>query len=518
MDEEMEDIVDGRFIALIDCDYIDFGYEYDASRYFDFTREETAAEARAAELWFETAQSYPPSPFVAKLVLRNDVFQLENVCISQKLEDVGHATLHNSDSGIGLSTVDSVMNVNTGTNGGMFTNLQSESTKNLQCQPPVLLTGLTFCGPMGNDNAKTKTEAAIKRMFPTKSTLMKPTASQLAKQNRQLHADNCRFQKLVGQIAERSLNIPCGVESQAAKRQKLEGGHLRKVADSRQEPHLVHKVPGKDATGDRNSECSRLKLTIPRGPEFETAMRARRMRNKSSAEAKHGTLISRTFKARPLNRKILEGPLLPLPKRSTPQLPEFQEFHLKTSERATQQTSAGLSSLLHRNKGLQKTCTNSGTENENTSRRPNMKDPNQDGFIAVQHFKARPLNKKIFSSKGDIGVFRNNKRETTVPVEFNFQTDRRIQHDPPIELFDKLSLASDLQPSTGTQMKSSRGTCIHTKGSKENRFRSSELQHERTNSVKETPSRVWEKHTRCANDRSTEVFSRSRLHRGLGIR
>lgn len=61
MDEEMEDIVDGRFIALIDCDYIDFGYEYDASRYFDFTREETAAEARVAELWFETAQSYPPS-------------------------------------------------------------------------------------------------------------------------------------------------------------------------------------------------------------------------------------------------------------------------------------------------------------------------------------------------------------------------------------------------------------------------------------------------------------------------
>lgn len=31
-------------------------------------------------------------------------------------------------------------------------------------------------------------------------------------------------------------------------------------------------------------------------------------------------------------------------------------------------------------------------------------------------FKARPLNKKVLSSKGDMGVFKNSKRETTVPL------------------------------------------------------------------------------------------------------
>jgi hypothetical protein len=67
----------------------------------------------------------------------------------------------------------------------------------------------------------------------------------------------------------------------------------------------------------------------------------------------------------------------------------------------------------------------------------------QDGCDVMHNFKARPLNKKvifvsldhllnvvlampvldlfpilmqIFSSKGDIGVFRNNKREATVPM------------------------------------------------------------------------------------------------------
>lgn len=40
---------------------IDLDYEFDAARFFDFCVQESAAEARQAELWFETAGSYPPS-------------------------------------------------------------------------------------------------------------------------------------------------------------------------------------------------------------------------------------------------------------------------------------------------------------------------------------------------------------------------------------------------------------------------------------------------------------------------
>lgn len=40
---------------------IDPDYEFDAAQYFDFSREESLAEACEAELWFESAGTYPPS-------------------------------------------------------------------------------------------------------------------------------------------------------------------------------------------------------------------------------------------------------------------------------------------------------------------------------------------------------------------------------------------------------------------------------------------------------------------------
>lgn len=57
MDEEMEDTVMLTFTAV----EIDPDYEFDAAQYFDFSREESLAEACEAELWFESAGTYPPS-------------------------------------------------------------------------------------------------------------------------------------------------------------------------------------------------------------------------------------------------------------------------------------------------------------------------------------------------------------------------------------------------------------------------------------------------------------------------
>ncbi|KAG5099775.1 hypothetical protein JHK82_044827 [Glycine max] len=68
-----------------------------------------------------------------------------------------------------------------------------------------------------------------------------------------------------------------------------------------------------------------------------------------TSEAEVVTVAAPIFRARPLNRKILNAPSLPLSKRSTPRLPEFQEFHLKTQERAMQHTSATSTSSLHCN-------------------------------------------------------------------------------------------------------------------------------------------------------------------------
>lgn len=58
MEEEFEEI---EVEASPCCDEIDFDYEYDAPRFWDFTRYETFWDVFEAEQWFEYATSYPPS-------------------------------------------------------------------------------------------------------------------------------------------------------------------------------------------------------------------------------------------------------------------------------------------------------------------------------------------------------------------------------------------------------------------------------------------------------------------------
>lgn len=79
-------------------------------------------------------------------------------------------------------------------------------------------------------------------------------------------------------------------------------------------------------------------------------------------------------------------------------------------------------------------------------------------------FKARPFSKKIFSSKGDIGVFRTSKREATVPREFKLSNSKKLAQNPPIELFSKLSLNSGNQPGSLPEEKQH----LQTKGLQKN--------------------------------------------------
>ncbi|KAL1354995.1 hypothetical protein HN51_007025 [Arachis hypogaea] len=435
MEEEEEDMEIENDVYV--AHEIDLDYEFDAARFFDFTVQESPVQARLAELWFETAASYPPSPFVSKLVLRED--------------DVSASSLEcfNGDS-------KSVAGV-----------LQDIA---MQMQPlQVNSTGLTFTSKTTGNSLKSKAKSTVRKG----STLMKPTASQLAKQNRAPQNVASRFQKL-SQNKEMNLSTFSGVETQASKRQKLEDGHSRKVGDVIQQTNFVHKAPNRIVTTEENSRHTKLRITIPREPELETAHRAQRIRPKNVVEAEHVTVAGSRFKARPLNRKILNAPTLPLPKRSTPQLPEFQEFHLKTWERAMQHSSATSSSLLRCNdsdKGLDKppsSTVNRGRDLRRPSAMTPMSPPKHDGLDFTHNFKARPLNRKILSSRGDIGVFRNRKQESTVPTEFNFQTEKRVQHNLPIELFSKLSLTSEIQSNNGSHINQPHHSMVFRKDLKEN--------------------------------------------------
>ncbi|KAL6556328.1 hypothetical protein OROGR_005616 [Orobanche gracilis] len=172
---------------------------------------------------------------------------------------------------------------------------------------------------------------------------------------------------------------------------------------------------------------AKARITIPRDPDLETAHRAQRT-------------------------SILEAPSL-LPKRSIPQIPNFQvKFHLKTSERALQHSSTSSKSAVPLNRSSKDShmlTTNLTTDcgSREPGRASLMSDitSRPDGCQSSHSFKALPLNKEILSSKGDTGILRNFKKETTVP---------------------RLSLACE----TKTELKEPWSISTSAKGSKENRW------------------------------------------------
>ncbi|KAL9297734.1 hypothetical protein ACSQ67_023630 [Phaseolus vulgaris] len=200
----------------------------------------------------------------------------------------------------------------------------------------------------------------------------------------------------------------------------------------------------------------KLTLTRPKEPDFETSQRIRPTRVKSSQELEDEMMAKiPKFKARPLNKKILQTATLPPIPRSTPQPPEFKEFRLETWARAHQNAdTASISSteVSHKQGNSWKPhLTEPKTPLLQTSlraRQPKVKSSlelEQEELQNIPKFKARPINKKIFESKGDIGIFCNTKKHVTEPQEFHFATDKRIP--PPdssmADLFGKLSLMSE---------------------------------------------------------------------------
>ncbi|KAG2260402.1 hypothetical protein Bca52824_079696 [Brassica carinata] len=199
---------------------------------------------------------------------------------------------------------------------------------------------------------------------------------------------------------------------------------------------------------------TKLTLTRPKEPEFVTSQRARPLKVKSSAELEEEMLAKiPKFKARPVNKKILVAPALPAPQRSTPHLPEFQEFHLETMARANQhaETSSTASTQVSKQHNdwkphltapkppvLQTMLRARPTKAKTTA------ELEQEELEKAPKFKAKPLNKKIFESKGEMGIFCNTKKHITIPQEFHFATDERISRpNSVLDAFDKLSLTSE---------------------------------------------------------------------------
>lgn len=455
MDEEMAEPWRGDFLSL---EFeIDLDYEFDASKYFDFSREESYAETYSSELWFDSARSYPPSPFIARLNMGMDLV-VENVNTLPKFKDTENAKYVCSDSSIGSGPEFSALN---------------EGFKGWTA----------VCDTDMVEDVSRDEKKFIKGPFTKGSTLMKPTASQLAKQNRLREVKHRqflhRFVKSSAQTCKQTVEESSENTGHAAKRQKLEGGRLQKVGvkDQTDLLHEPQKRKQKIMPVDGSSQHSKLRITIPREPELETAQRAQRIRVQRSTNSKQSQEERRPtvpFKARPLNRKILEAPSLPLLQKSTPRLPHFQPFNLKTAERALQHLSGPSSLTVPKDHIMVSAAHVSAPGLRKFLSRPSgssqlQNHENQAEHDDVHHkFTARPLNMQILTSKGDIGVFRSTKREATKPMEFNFSTDKRCQKDPPTELFNKLSLNTGAHQSSTSQTRSPWPFHGTNKGWKEN--------------------------------------------------
>ncbi|KAH7372812.1 hypothetical protein KP509_17G022600 [Ceratopteris richardii] len=469
-------------------------FEFSAPHFYDFTAPESSAQVAEAESWFETSASHDASPF--------SIHSRDVHLISVDNEDESDGEQMDTSSSQNGDTELSRHLVNAGDVGfeiGGFSsrNLElslhtPEVSKSRAIQQP------TLASPNSLPAKRDHMEMSHKAPFTEKP--------------------GSRFVKGHTLRPTQNLNTV-----QALKRQKLEGGLLKKIVPTnerncnrttgsltvpkafnfRTEKRLIaakrenapsslagkssspfisvaEKVRrfemktrdislGRDSYNDdagQEKEKSKLKLTRPKEPELGTSQRTRPARVKSTAELEAEMLAKiPKFKARPLNRKILEAPaLLPVPK-STPSLPEFQEFHLRTMERALQHAgTASLASVSSTDSAAVdefKSHRKSAPGNRHVevhephletaarARPPKVKsseEREQEELAKIPKFKARPLDKKIFWSRGDLGIFRNTKREVTTPVEFHFATDERnqSQHQTqiPFDLFSKLSLNS----------------------------------------------------------------------------
>ncbi|KAM7266638.1 hypothetical protein ACFE04_004535 [Oxalis oulophora] len=385
-------------------------YEFDAPSFYDFTHTESHWDAVEAESWFEFAASHPPSPFAIKLKLRMDM---------------------------------------------MRSNQNSNSKCNRQNSPDDIRDNNETQDSLGDG---TKVRLKSPSRFRS-STLMKPTASHLAKKiqcrqqgRREAHSNRVmrRHQKLQH---KKDVEKSPVTDSLATKRQKLEAGYLRKVAQLKHQTLFSHKPPKK--TVDSNS-----RVTIPKEPNLETAQRALRRRSKQDMSVDEQTKSEvRTFKARPLNRKIFHAPMLASNKKKAPHLPDFQVFQLRTAERAMHHASINSANIGNCLSTPQVITADS--RREDTS----MEEKNED----VHKLKTR-LNKMEY-----------------VP-------DKRILSSPLADSFSKLSLACNTNTRSHTKV------LPPAKGFKENKPSSFHLENEEmVKPINEKLKKVGAKQYHCGS-------------------
>jgi len=228
---------------------VDLDYEFDAPRWFDLAQEEPPPEAAAAQAWFASAPSYPPSPLIAKMLAED----------------------------LGLQAIRSIADTD-----AVHCSIASHECSSGAERKIHRVQGRKPCHGASENENRPGYRTTMKGTSLKGSTLMKPTASQLARQNRQVELKNVmQSKKPVGVRSERSTISSNDYTYQSAKRQRLENGHLNKAAADTNQHEFIHKNHEKNVMNrnvDHPTAPTKLKITIPREPELATKLRAERSR------------------------------------------------------------------------------------------------------------------------------------------------------------------------------------------------------------------------------------------------
>ncbi|KAF8111578.1 hypothetical protein N665_0074s0105 [Sinapis alba] len=470
-------------------------YEFCAPRWFDFVIGETEDEARRAELWFQSALSCAPSPSVPRIKARRS-FKVEAMCNFNEEEEEENKELSEPlaetvSSQREHDTISEAKKEDVSPIKPSHSSSKDSDASDKENIPPPTEEACTP-KPQGGDSVSLKKKQTARKIA---SLLRNPSALRPK-------GSHCR-ETSVKNIAAATTNLI--QDNQAIKRQKLDDGRSRQILNPKPTT-LLHKTrQGLVSTGfnvcpsvtkqtqkeyrkvyvreritpfistaelmkkfqtstrdlsltQANSSLpqnrTKLTLTRPKEPEFVTSQRARPLKVKSSAELEEEILAKiPKFKARPVNKKILAAPALPAPQRSTPHLPDFQEFHLETTARANQhaETSSVASTQVSKQHNdwkphltAPKTPVLQTMLRARPTKAKTTAELEQEELEKAPKFKAKPLNKKIFESKGEMGIFCNTKKHITIPQEFHFATDERISRpNSVLDAFDKLSLTSE---------------------------------------------------------------------------
>ncbi|CAN8251908.1 unnamed protein product [Cochlearia groenlandica] len=262
----------------------DIDFEFDAPRFYDFSRPELYSETEHIEIWFQSSGNYPPSPFSPKF--------------NWKLEPIKQITSTNTQSKpveISNPVIDTCLNHKDKYNGFIYYNQTVKQVTN------------------------TKPKSRIK---PINSTLTRPTASLLARQNKP-SLDNysvqllTRCQRSLGKFGDNlSPLLVSKLQRQYTKRQKLEAKKI----------HVSTKP----------------KLTVPKEPILRTAQRSEMHRSKvnSRAEQNAKSSVDSSKRHTTTNKKVnLETCSTALPKSNTARSQGLQAFRLRTSLKAKDSSS-----------------------------------------------------------------------------------------------------------------------------------------------------------------------------------